>query len=1126
MDVGGWLRSLGLEQYEPAFRENRIDSEILPKLTAEDLKDLGVALVGDRRRLLEAIASLRDAAVPPAETTAAAAAGDGGGLLASEAERRQLTVMMCDLVGSTSLSARLGPEDMREIIGAYHHCCAEQIEGAGGFVAKYMGDGVLAYFGYPEAHEDDAERAVRAALGLTAAIPKLQIANNAPLQVRIGVATGLVVVGDLVGRGDAQERGVVGDTPNLAARLEALAERGTVVIAEGTRRLARGLFDYDDLGRVPLKGLTDPVQAWRVLGLRAVESRFEAQHETSLTPLVGRDEELDLLLRRWRRAAGGEGCVVLLSGEPGIGKSRLAVALEERLGNERHTRLRHFCSPQHGDSALYPIVVQLERAAGLARHDTPQARVDKLEALLGARPGHESDLQLFAELLSIPTGDRWPPLDWSPQRKKEKIFEALLRRLEVLSRRRPVLAVYEDVHWIDPSSRELLDMTVERVAQLRVLLVITFRPEFRPPWTGLAHVSTLSLNRLGRREGAALAALVASDNPLPEDIAAEIVERSDGIPLFVEELTKAVVEAGAQGAEGKKTLAAAPLSAPSVPATLHASLIARLDRLGPAAKEIAQVAAVIGREFSYELLMPVAQKSEPDLRSALDRLTDAGLVFCRGAPPQTTFSFKHALVRDAAYGTLLRGRRQALHARVVATLEQQFLDAVATEPERLAQHCAEAGLAEKAIGYWLAAGRRSLARSATVEAVAQLRKGLALLSSVGDDGRRLEQELELQSTFGRALMATMGYASAEMADADARARELCERLQRRQQLVPVLFRQCVYEYARGKLDLALGHAAAMRRLAEAENDRRVLVTSCRMIGQLQRGRGEFGEARARLEEGLALFDPADRPFYTALALQDAQVAILNFLSDVLGALGYLDQSRARGDEALAAARRLAQPFTLVMALHFSMHAMARAGRVDTASASAALPRAEELEALVAEHNFRGFWGVGLMFRGWCRTTLGQTHEGIALLEEGFAAYRKSRQVFYVPLFLTLLADAHRRAGRTAAASARLAEAIEATNAHQDRWFEAEIHRLRGEVLRDSGDHASAEACLRTAIDVARRQSAKLWELRSSVSLAQMLRDQGKRTEARDLLAPVYDWFTEGFDTPDLKGAAKLLSELA
>jgi predicted ATPase len=924
--------------------------------------------------------------------------------------------------------------------------------------------------------------------------------------VRVGVATGLVVVGDLVGRGDAQERGVVGDTPN----------------PEGTRRLARGLFDYDDLGRVPLKGLADPVQAWRVLGPRVVESRFEAQHETRLTPLVGRDEELDLLLRRWRRAAAGEGCAVLLSGEPGIGKSRLTVALEERLSPERHTRLRHFCSPQHGDSALYPIVMQLERAAGFARDDPGQAKLDKLEAMLRRQPGDQRDLQLIAELLSVPTGDRWPPLDWGPQRKKEKTFEALLRQLDMLSRHLPVLAVWEDVHWIDPSSRELLDMTVERAADLPVLLVITFRPEFQPPWTGLPHVSTLSLSRLGRREGAALAALVASDSVLPEEMTAEIVERTDGIPLFVEELTKAVVEARVQSTAANQTLATA---VPAVPATLHASLISRLDRLGPAVKETAQVAAVIGREFSYELLMPVAQKREPDLQAALDRLGDAGLVFCRGAPPRATFLFKHALVRDAAYGTLLRGRRQALHARVVATLEQQFPDMVMTEPERLAQHCAEAGLAEKAIQYWVAAGQRSLARSATAEAVAQLRNGLALLFGVGDDERRLELELELQTALGRALITTMGYGSSEMADAYARARELCERLHRRQQLAPVLFGQCFYEAARGELDLALEHAAAMRRLAEAGHDPRLLVTSCRMIGQVQFFRGEFGDARARQEEGLASFDPADRPFYAAMALQDAQVPMLMFLSMALSALGYLDQSRARGDEALAVARRLAQPYTLALTLYHSLRNIVRVGRANIPAASLALTRVDEMEALVAEHNFRGFWGLGVMLRGCCRAASGQTHEGIALLDEGFAAHRTTRQGFWVPFFLSLQADAYRRAGRTATALAQLIEALEATNAHQERWFEAEIHRLRGEVLRDTGDRAAAEGCFRIAIDIARHQNAKLWELRASVSFAQMLQDQGKRTEARDLLAPVYDWFTEGFDTPDLIEAKALLDDL-
>ena len=448
-----------------------------------------------------------------------------------------------------------------------------------------------------------------------------------------------------------------------------------------------------------------------------------------------------------------------------------------------------------------------------------------------------------------------------------------------------------------------------------------------------------------------------------------------------------------------------------------------------------------------------------------------------------------------------------------------------TEPERLAQHCAEAGLAEKAIQYWLMAGQRSLARSATAEAVAQLRNGLALLSGVGDDWRRLEQELELQSALGRALVAAMGLASSETGDAYARARELCERLQRRQQLVPVLFGQWNYTFVRGEFDLALEHAAAMRRLAEAEHDRRLLVTSCRMIGQLQWWRGEFGNARTPLEEGLALFDPADRPFYAALALQDAQVTMLYFLSGVLSALGYLDQSRARGDEALAAARRLAEPYTLAFALQSSVRAVVCVGKADTALALTVLPRVEELEALVAEQNFRGFLGLTVMCRGWCRAAVGQTQEGIAALEEGFAARRKSGIVLWWSWSLTLLANAYRRAGRTAAALARLAEALKARNAYQDRWFEAEIHRLRGELLRDSRDHAAAEACFRTAIGIARHQNAKLWELRSSVSLARLLHDQGKRTVARDLLAPVCDWFTEGFEASDLTEARALLDAL-
>jgi class 3 adenylate cyclase len=829
MDLSGWLRSLGLEQYETAFRDNAIDDTVLRNLTAEDLKDLGVALVGHRRKLLDAIANLRNDGSAKATSSDVLPKIDRSPKDA--AERRQVTVMFCDLVGSTALSARLDPEDMREIIGAYHRCCAEQITKAGGFVAKYMGDGVLAYFGYPQAHEDDAERAVRSAVALTDTIKNVRTAHETSLQVRTGIATGLVVVGDLIGEGDAQERGVVGDTPNLAARLQAIAEPGQVVISQGTRRLTGGMFEYHDLGKVTLKGLADPVQAWLVTGRSRIESRFEAHHETKLTPLVGREEELDLLLRRWRQAVSGEGRAVLLSGEPGIGKSRLTVALQERLQEEPHTRLRYFCSPHHTDSALYPTITQLERSAGLERGDTPEAKFDKITSLLGPSSGHESDTQLLAELLSIPTDDRYAPLNWSPQRKKEKTFEAVLRQLETLSRQRPVFVVYEDVHWIDPSSRELLDMTVERVATLPVLLVITFRSDFQPPWSGQAHVSTLTLSRFGRREGTVLVERVAGNNALRDEITAEIVERTDGIPLFVEELTKAVVEAGAGEEDVASTLNKALPSASAVPATLHASLMARLDRLGPVAREVAQIGAAIGREFSYAVLAPVAQKSGAEVRTALSRLTEAGLVFCRGTPPQALLLFKHALVRDVAYGSLLRGQRQQLHARIVATLLREA-DVADQQPEVLAQHCTEAELNDQAVVYWSKAARQSMARYSMIEAVAQAHKGMDVLARLPDGRPRWQQELELQSALGGALNVSVGAATAETGQVYVRARALCERLGDTATLVQVVSGLATHYAQRCELAAYQQIAVDLLRLADREDD-----LDCRLHGHRIMGSG-------------------------------------------------------------------------------------------------------------------------------------------------------------------------------------------------------------------------------------------------------------------------------------------------
>ena len=686
MEIAEWLHSLGLGQYAPAFAENAVQWDVLPKLTGDDLKDIGVVAVGDRRRLLEAIALLREN--PPA-VSPQLLAEPVRPPNANEAERRQLTVMFCDLVGSTALSARLDPEDLRDVIGAYHRCCADLITEAGGFVAKYMGDGVLAYFGYPRAHEHDAEHAVQAGLALVEAAPQLTTAAGVPLQVRVGIATGLVVVGDLIGAGAAQEQAVVGETPNLAARLQALAEPGAVVIADGTRRLLGNLFELKDLGARDLKGIAGPARAWAALRARSVGSRFDALHTTGLTALVGREEESELLLRRWSRAKTGEGQVVLLSGEAGIGKSRLTAALLEGLAAEPHTRLRYFCSPQRTDSAFHPIIGQMERAAGLAYDDKPQAKLDKLDALLAQTSTSPEDAALFAEMLSLANDGRYPALDLTPEQRRQRVLEALMSQLEGLARRQPVLLIFEDLHWIDPTSLEVLGRIVDRIKTLAALLILTFRPEFNAPWVGQSHVVSLTLNRLGEREAAAIIARLVGNTALPADVLAEIIERTDGIPLFVEEMTKAVLEAESEGA-ARRTLAATPSPALAVPASLHASLMARLDRLGPA-KEVAQIGSAIGREFSHALLASVARKPEAELGSALDRLVQAGLLSPQGVPPQASYLFKHALVQDAAYGMLLREPRRALHARIAETLESQFAETAEAQPEILAHHYTEAG---------------------------------------------------------------------------------------------------------------------------------------------------------------------------------------------------------------------------------------------------------------------------------------------------------------------------------------------------------------------------------------------------------------------------------------------------
>jgi len=1120
MEVAAWLCGLGLGQYEQAFRENDIDAEVLMDLTAEDLIGLGVASIGHRRKLLAAVAALRAGSISATTSaTPAAAAVSGKASLAPGAERRQLTVMFVDLVDSTALAARLDPEEMAEVLRTYQGAVAGAIARFEGHVAKYMGDGVLTYFGYPRAHENEAERAVRAGLATVAAVHSLGSTHGETLAARVGIATGPVVVGELIGEGAAREETVVGDTPNLAARLQNLAEPGTVVISARTRELIGGLFELGELGLQILKGFPIPVRAWRVVGEGAAESRFEALHGAGLTPLVGRENEIGLLLEHWQRAKEGEGQVVLLTGEPGIGKSRLVRALRGRLENEPHTPLSHYCSPHHQTSPLHPVIGLLERAAGFGADDAAATKLDKLEALLAlSRDDVTAVAPLLAALLSLETGARYPPLDMSPHRQKERTLEELVDQVLGLATRRPVLALYEDVHWADPTSLELLDLLVDRVQGAPVLVLITFRPEFEPPWTRSAHVTALTLSRLSRRQGAAMVARL-SGKALPAAVLDQIVAKTDGVPLFVEELTRAVLETNLLRDEGDHYALAGPLPPMAIPTTLQESLLARLDRLAPA-REVAQVAAAIGREFSHELLAMTMALPESELLAALDDLIGSGLVFRRGTPPQATYSFKHALVQDAAYATLVRAKRQRMHARIAAAIEQHFPETAHAQPELLAHHYMKAGLAEPAIDYWLRAGRRAIARSAMSEALAQLRNGLDLLAGLPEVDRR-QRELDLQVALGVALMATQGWAASEAGRANARARDLCEQIGATAQLWPVLYGQWVFHGVRAEQNAAREVADEFLRRAQDHQEASATVVAHRVSGTGAFWRGEVATARTHLERILAIYDPERDRSLAFLYVQDPRVAAQSALSWTLFALGYPEQAQVRSREALDAARELAHPNTLAYALLFACFFEQFRG-----AGHEAQDRAEALVELSTEQDFPHFLAAATMIRGWALTQLGELETGLAQLRQGLPAWRATGAGLYEPYFLGLQAEAHARSGAVKESLDLIARALERVEETGERWIEAELHRITGELILQlpKADPAAAEARFRQAASVARQQGTKLWELRATTRLARFCRERGRCGDAHDLITPLYSQFTEGFGTPDLQAASAILRE--
>jgi predicted ATPase len=820
--------------------------------------------------------------------------------------------------------------------------------------------------------------------------------------------------------------------------------------------------------------------------------------------------------------------VVLLSGEPGIGKSRLAAALLERVAPEPHTRLRYFCSPQRTDSALFPIISQMERAARFAHDDTAQAKLDKLDAVLAKSFTPREHAALLAEMLSLPNDGRYPTLELTPQQRRQRTLEALTAQLETLSRASPVLMIFEDVHWIDPTSVELLGRTTDRLRTLGVLLIITYRPEFEPPWIGRPYVTALNLNRFGEREIAALIDRVTGNKSLREGIRRDIIERTDGIPLFVEEMTKAVLEADSEEA-ARITAAAIPSPSVAVPASLHASLMARLDRLGPA-KEVAQIGAVIGREFPHALIAAVAYKGEPELHSALDRLIDAGLLFRQGSAPHATYLFKHALVQDAAYGTLLREPRRALHARIVETLENQFADIAENQPELLARHATEAGQIEKATLLWGKAGQRSLARSALVEAVEQLGRALDQIATLPATPALRREAIKLQVALITPLAHVKGFAALETKAAVEQAHLLIEQAQALGEapddpllLFLVVYAVVIESFVAFNGDKVREGAAQFLALAEKEGSAVPRMIGHRLYGGSFLFTGEVSESRPHFDQAIALYEPTKHRQLAMRFGQDARVSVLSFRSLALWMLGYPDAALADTHKLLSEAREIDHAATLMFALVYASIIHIHCGNYEAANT-----QLDEVVAL-AEKKGAMFWKtLGTIWRGWLFALTGEVSDAVKMISSGITALRSTGSTVLMPLYLACLARAHAEFGQFHDARRCIGEALTTIEATKERWWEADINRMAGEIalLSPEPDAAKAETYFERALDVARQQHAKSFELRASMSLARLWRDQGKVQQARELLAPVYGWFTEGFDTRDLKEAKVLLEELA
>jgi class 3 adenylate cyclase/predicted ATPase len=1109
-----WLEQHGLGKYTDVFTENDVGFDVLPHLTEEHLKELGVSL-GDRLRVLKALGTLDTA--PAADAPPAPATASSG-----EAERRQLTVMFCDLVGSTALSSQLDPEDLREVITSFQDACRGAVEHYEGFIARYMGDGVLIYFGYPQAHEDDAERAVRAGLAIVDAMGALNTDIGARfdtlLSVRVGVATGPVVVGDIVGDGAAEEAAVVGETPNLAARLQSVAAPDQVVVAPATHRLLESLFDFEDLDTHALKGIEEPVRVWRALRERDLHSRFEAVQGASGAPLVGRQEELGLLMRSWESTRQGHGQAVLIQGEAGIGKSRLLEALREQVAGQEYLWVAHRCSPYHANSTLYPIIEHLKRALGWGAEMSAEEKLDKLEAALAAQSMPLAEvIPLYGDLLSLPLPeDRYPPLDLNPRQKREATLDALAAWLLEVAEHTPVLNVWEDLHWADPTTLEVLELYLAQSPTVSMMNVLTYRSDFVPAWSMRSHMVPVTLNRLERPEVEALVGIRCGGKLLPGEVVEHIVAKADGVPLYVEELTKTILESEFLRDAGDRYALAGEISELSIPATLQDSLMARLDRL-PTLREVAQMGAVLGREFAYEMLRAVVGLDEPQLQSGLEQLVADELLYQRGRLPRSKYIFKHALIQDAAYQSLLKRTRQDCHRRVAQLLEKQFPETVESHPDLVAHHYTEGAEPARAVEYWRRAGERARGLSANHEAIAYFSRGIDSLAQLPDDEERSRTELSLQLSIGHANIVARGHGSIEAETAYRRAMALSEELDDVSDLVPALF-GIWRSYVVGRtLDEADGVAGQLRHIAEQKQATELQVVANYTSGFTALCMGRPGDARKQLEKSIALYVRNEGSSSIYRAAQDPGVACRGYLAIAEWLMGFPDRARSLTREAVALAEEHDDRFSLAYALCYVGTIVYEECADDAGSL---LDRGVAV-ATEDGYNLWILYGRALQAGLACKDD--HSDPALAKLGDGIDAVTATGVFLNTPYLKTKLARAYQQAGRIAQSLQTLDDAQQSLDGRRERWWEAEVHRLRGEIVftRSPEDTRDAEACFQQALEIARDQGALSLELRAAMSLTRIAAPEKVGT-ARKRLQDCYARFGEGFDTADLREAKRLL----